>query len=65
MRETVVDEETGLVVPVGDAQALASAIRRLLEDRALADRLAAKARDRVRRSYTERRMIDATLTLYA
>jgi glycosyltransferase involved in cell wall biosynthesis len=65
MRDTVVDGETGLVVPVGDAQALASAIRRLLEDRALADRLAAKARDRVGRSYTERRMIDGTLTLYA
>jgi glycosyltransferase involved in cell wall biosynthesis len=65
MRETVVDGETGLVVPVGDPHALASAIRRLLDDRALADRLAAEARDRVRRSYTERRMIDGTLALYA
>jgi glycosyltransferase involved in cell wall biosynthesis len=64
MRETVVDGETGLVVPVGDSQALASAIRRLLDDNELATRLAAEARRRVQANYTERRMVDETLALY-
>ncbi len=65
MRDTVIDGETGLVVPVGDARALAAAIRRLLDDRDLAERLAAEALARVRARYTERRMIDETLALYA
>ena len=64
LRETVVDGETGLVVPVGDAQALGAAIRRLLDDRALGERLAAEAQRRVRARYTLRRMIDETLALY-
>jgi rhamnosyl/mannosyltransferase len=37
------DGETALLVPSGDASALAAAIRRLLEDRALAERLARAA----------------------
>lgn len=65
MRDTVVHEETGLVVPVGDARALATAIERLLEDRQLAKRLAEESARRVRESYTEDKMIDGTLTLYA
>jgi glycosyltransferase involved in cell wall biosynthesis len=64
MRETVVHEETGLVVPLEDAHALASAIRRLLEDKALGAQLAEGAVRRVRGRYTERRMIDETLALY-
>jgi glycosyltransferase involved in cell wall biosynthesis len=65
MRETVVEGETGLVVPVGDARALASAIRGLIEDKELAARLAAEAERRVRANYTVDRMIDETLALYA
>ena len=65
MRDTVVHEETGLVVPVGDARSLAAACRRLLEDQALAASLAAEACRRVRERYTEGRMIDETLALYA
>jgi glycosyltransferase involved in cell wall biosynthesis len=64
MRDTVIHEETGLVVPIGDAQRLAAAIRRLLDDRALGERLATEARDRVRAHYTERKMIEETLALY-
>jgi glycosyltransferase involved in cell wall biosynthesis len=41
------DGETGLVVPAGDAEALAAAIDRLLGDRALAERLGAEARTAV------------------
>ena len=41
--ELVRDGENGLLVPAGDVEALASAIRRLLEDEALRARLAAAA----------------------
>ena len=44
--ETVLDGVTGLHVPVGDAQALAAAVRRLLEDPVTARALAERARDR-------------------
>jgi glycosyltransferase involved in cell wall biosynthesis len=64
MRDTVVHEETGLVVPVGDAQVLAGSIKRLFEDTELAARLAAEAGRRVREGYNDRRMIDETLALY-
>ncbi|MDX1548779.1 MAG: glycosyltransferase family 4 protein [Rhodothermales bacterium] len=39
IRETVRDGDTGLLVPYGDTQALASALRRLLQDAALRDAL--------------------------
>jgi len=43
----VVHEKTGLVVPAGDPGALAAALRRLHEDRALRERLGAAAGDAV------------------
>ena len=45
-------EVTGLRVPDRDIKAMAAAIRRLLDDRTLADRLAAAARDQVRREFS-------------
>jgi glycogen(starch) synthase len=44
--EVVADGETGLLVPPGDAPALAAAVDRLLADPALAKRLGASARSR-------------------
>ena len=64
MRETVVDGETGLLVPPEDPEGLAGAILRLLEDSALAKRLTAEASRRVRQRYSEARMIEETLGLY-
>jgi glycosyltransferase involved in cell wall biosynthesis len=64
IRETVVDGETGLLVPPRDPAALAAAIRRLLDDPDLARRLADEARRRVRERYSERRMVELTLGLY-
>jgi glycosyltransferase involved in cell wall biosynthesis len=45
--EVVHDGENGLLVPAGDVQALAAALRRMLEDDALHDRLAAGAQPSV------------------
>ncbi|HEY5998740.1 MAG TPA: glycosyltransferase family 4 protein, partial [bacterium] len=48
-RELLADGESGLLAPVEDAAALAAALRRLLGDRRLGERLAAAALARVRR----------------
>jgi glycosyltransferase involved in cell wall biosynthesis len=64
IRETVVDGETGLLVPTGDAAALAAGIRRLLEDRPAAEAMAAEAKRRVRERYSIERMVAETLRLY-
>jgi glycosyltransferase involved in cell wall biosynthesis len=64
IRETVVDGETGLLVPTRDPAALAAAIRRLLEDRGAAEAMAAEARRRVRERFSVERMVEATLRLY-
>jgi glycosyltransferase involved in cell wall biosynthesis len=62
--EVVVDGETGILVPPRDADSLAEAIVRLLEDRALAARLAAAGASRVRERFTVDRMIEETLDIY-
>jgi len=63
LRETVVDGETGLLVPPRDPRALADAIVRLLDDPELSARLAEEARRRAQR-YSEARMVAQTLELY-
>ena len=50
--EVVTDEQTGLLVPPGDAGALARCLGRLLRDRDLAARLAAAARARVQAEFS-------------
>jgi glycosyltransferase involved in cell wall biosynthesis len=50
--ELVVDGEDGVLVPPGDAQALAAGLRKLLDDPALRARLAERAGRRVARDFT-------------
>jgi len=64
IRETVVDGETGLIVPTRDPVALAAAIRRLLEDRPAAEAMAAEAKRRVRERFSVARMVEETLRIY-
>ena len=51
IRDVVEHEQTGLLVKIGDRQALALAITRLRTDRALRDRLVVSGREMVRRRY--------------
>ena len=62
--EVVDDGETGLLVPVRDAPALAVAIMRLLADRALLKRYGQTALERARQRFTADRMVDETLEVY-
>ncbi len=62
--DLVVDDETGFLVPPGDPQALAEALKRFLQDPSLAARLGAAARRRFDARYTLKRFADATEALY-
>jgi glycosyltransferase involved in cell wall biosynthesis len=62
--ELVTDGVTGLLVPPGDPAALAAALRRLLDDPALARRLGEAGRERVARDFSERSMTDRVLEIY-
>ena len=57
-------EDAALLVPPGDVDALAAAIRRVLTDGALAQRLAAAARERARALPSEDDAIGAALATY-
>src|SRR5262245_2232532 len=60
-REVVRDGREGLLVPPRDAQRLATAIDRLVADRALAERLGDAARVRAVQHFDERRVADRVL----
>jgi glycosyltransferase involved in cell wall biosynthesis len=62
--EVVEDDRTGLLVPPGDALALAGALERLLQDDALGTRLAAAGRRTVELRYSFDRMIASFDELY-
>lgn len=57
-------EHTGLVVPPGDPEALAQAVRRLLADETLRHRLGQAGRERVLTHFTVDRMVDRLLHVY-
>ena len=63
-REVVVHEETGLLVPPRDPNALAGAIARLADDRELRIRLGQAARKRVLERFTVERVVGETMSVY-
>jgi glycosyltransferase involved in cell wall biosynthesis len=62
--ELIEDGRSGLLVPPSDADALAAALRRLLEDAGLRERLAARARERVEREFTRTAMAARVSAVY-
>ena len=59
--EQITDGQDGLLVPGGDPDALATAVRRLLDDPALRERIARCGYDRVRGELTWERVADRVL----
>lgn len=62
--EVILDGKTGLIVPPGDAEALASALLSLVKDSTRAKSLGAAARARVEEFYDEKRMIERIEKIY-
>ncbi len=58
VRDVVRDGETGLLVPMGDVEAIASAFERLALDPGLRKRLAHTAQSDVRKRYSVERLLD-------
>lgn len=63
-RQFVRDNKDGLLVPREDASALAAAIRRLLDDPALAKRLVDAGYDRYRQEFSKAEIVDRYKNLY-
>jgi glycosyltransferase involved in cell wall biosynthesis len=63
--ESVVDGETGLLVPTHDGAALADAIVGLLRDDALRRRMGEAGRARVEKKFSVERMVEETAAAYA
>ena len=64
MAELVIDGETGLLVPPRDPEALARAIRRMLDDPTWAQTMARAGGKRVEAHFSLRAKLDATEALY-
>jgi glycosyltransferase involved in cell wall biosynthesis len=62
--EAVLDGQTGLLAPVGDAPALTAVLLRLLEEPALAERLAEAARRRVEQEFSVTNMARRYVDIY-
>jgi glycosyltransferase involved in cell wall biosynthesis len=63
-REIIRDKTTGLLVPVGDAEAISRAIISLLENSRERNRLAAHAQESVRQRFSLEQMVNATEQIY-
>jgi glycosyltransferase involved in cell wall biosynthesis len=62
--DVVVDGETGLLYPVGDVQALAEALARLITDKALASKLARAGQEQVKRNFQQEQVWEALYREY-
>jgi glycosyltransferase involved in cell wall biosynthesis len=64
LTETVIDGETGLVVPERDPSALADALERILRDPALATRLSERGRAHVQQGFSLEQSVQTLRTLF-
>jgi glycosyltransferase involved in cell wall biosynthesis len=63
--EALIDGETGLLVPPGDAREIATAVSRLLDDQAFARALGRSARQLIEDRFSVERMVRSTEDVYA
>lgn len=63
-REVVANGESGLLVPVGDSNALADAIVKLVDDKSLRERMGERGREIVIARFDVERIVQAHLELY-
>jgi len=63
-REVCLHGETGLLVRVGEVNALADGVIRLLQDPTMAARMGARGRELVREQFSEARMVQQLDELY-
>ena len=63
-RDVVRDGETGLLVPAGDVKALAAAIATLIDDPDRRRRMGQAGRERVRKEFGIRPMVERTAEIY-
>jgi glycosyltransferase involved in cell wall biosynthesis len=63
--EAIKDGDSGLLVPPHQAQALADAMTRLVNERELSARLGRRAREQFEKNFTLKKMIDGTLRVYS
>jgi glycosyltransferase involved in cell wall biosynthesis len=64
LREQVVDGETGVTIPAGDAAALSHALLRVLGNRELAESMGRRGRARALAQFTEDRVVDRFEAVY-
>jgi glycosyltransferase involved in cell wall biosynthesis len=64
LAETIVPDETGLLVPPEETAALAEALAGLLQDRAKREAMGAKGRQRVEKEYTAAQMVRRIEAVY-
>ena len=62
--EVIKDSETGVIVPVNDAEALSNAILKLLDDQPLRSRLGRSAREFVQKEFTLQKELELNLNIY-
>ncbi len=63
-RDLVLHDQTGWIVPLGDAAAFAQSTNTILNDADLADRLGQAGRQRISREFTVQHMLDGHQQLY-
>ena len=63
-RDAVRHEDIGLLVPIKDAEALAEAIKRLLQNPAERLRMGARGRERAEKEFNQEIIIQQTLNVY-